>query len=58
MPFRPEAGAPGEIAYQIVSAIFTSFQVSADAKNREIARKSLCITKFHKQQQSTLEKKI
>ncbi|KAI9556162.1 putative DH31 receptor [Daphnia sinensis] len=26
MPFRPEAGAPGEIAYQIVSAIFTSFQ--------------------------------
>lgn len=28
MPFRPEAGAPGEIAYQIVSAIFTSFQVS------------------------------
>jgi|688.fasta_scaffold794025_1 hypothetical protein len=58
MPFRPEAGAPGEIAYQIVSAIFTSFQVSADAKNREIVLKSLCITKFHKQQQSTLEKKI
>ena len=28
MPFRPEAGAPGEIAYQIVSAVFTSFQVS------------------------------
>lgn len=27
MPFRPEAGAPGEIAYQIVSAVFTSFQV-------------------------------
>ncbi|KAK4023994.1 hypothetical protein OUZ56_009385 [Daphnia magna] len=27
MPFRPEAGAPGEIAYQIVSAIFTSFQL-------------------------------
>lgn len=27
MPFRPEAGAPGEIAYQVVSAVFTSFQV-------------------------------
>ena len=57
MPFRPEAGAPGEIAYQIVSAIFTSFQVS-DAKNGEIVLKSLYITKFHQQQQSTLEKKI
>ena len=33
MPFRPEAGAPGEIAYQIVSAVFTSFQVT----------KTLCI---------------
>ncbi len=32
MPFRPEAGAPGEIAYQIVSAIFTSFQVRAAKK--------------------------
>lgn len=27
MPFRPEPGAPGEIAYQIVSAVITSFQV-------------------------------
>lgn len=26
MPFRPEPGAPGEIAYQIVSAVITSFQ--------------------------------
>lgn len=27
MPFRPEPGGAGEIAYQIVSAVFTSFQV-------------------------------
>lgn len=26
MPFRPESGAPGEFAYQIVSAVITSFQ--------------------------------
>jgi 7 transmembrane receptor (Secretin family) len=33
MPFRPEPGSAGEIAYQIVSAVFTSFQVSCTIKN-------------------------